>query len=40
VCVYSADGRKSLHARMLELRAVNEDLHMMTRENQVANGTH
>jgi hypothetical protein len=33
-----AEGRKALHSRMLELRAVNEDLHMMTRENQVANG--
>lgn len=34
----TAEGRKALHSRLLELRAVNEDLQMMTRENQVANG--
>ena len=33
-----AEARKVLHSRLLELRAVNEDLHMMTRENQVASG--
>lgn len=35
---HTAETRKVLHSRLLELRAVNEDLHMMTRENQVANG--
>jgi hypothetical protein len=34
----AGEARKLLHVRLLELRAVNEDLQMMTRENQVAHG--